>query len=164
MKDKPRKATDFIISKSMARGILGVGFLFVAFLFGLIQYFKHTELTSLTQFNLIDYFANFFNFHAGNGLSAYELSLFFTIFVMLQFWNMFNAKAYMTGKSAFKSLGRSKGFIFIALVIVFGQYLIVTFGGQMFSVTALGIEDWAIIIGGTSFVLWIGEVWRLWRQ
>ena len=95
MNDPPRQRKANIITKEMARGIFGVGGLFVLLLFGFIQYFKNEDITSLTQFNITNYFANFFHFGSfENGLSAYELSLFFSIFVMLQFWNMFNAKAY----------------------------------------------------------------------
>ncbi|MDR3365752.1 MAG: calcium-translocating P-type ATPase, PMCA-type [Prevotellaceae bacterium] len=161
MNDKPRKTTDYIISRPMAKGILGVGMLFVALLFGLVQYFKHAEIVSLSNFSLTDFAANFFNFGAGGELTPYELSLFFTIFVMLQFWNMFNAKAFMSGKSAFAMLGKCKGFLAIAGVILFGQWLIVTVGGEMFSVVPLKLSDWGIIIGASSLVLWIGELARL---
>jgi Ca2+-transporting ATPase len=164
MKDKPRKTTDYIISKPMAKSILGVGMLFVALLFGLVQYFKHVDVASLSDFSVKDFGVNFFNFGAGGGLSAYELSLFFTIFVMLQFWNMFNAKAFMSGKSAFAMLGECKGFLAIAAVILLGQWLIVTIGGEMFNVVALHPTDWGIIIGATSLVLWVGEVGRLIRK
>ena len=161
MSNKPRKTTDHIISKPMAKRILGVGLLFVVLLFGLVQYFKHADITSLMQFSIKDFGRSYFDFSVGNGLSAYELSLFFTIFVMLQFWNMFNAKAFMTGQSAFAILNKCKGFLLIALVILVGQWLIVTIGGRMFSVTALQLTDWAIIIGSTSVVLWIGELFRI---
>jgi Ca2+-transporting ATPase len=158
MKEKPRKTTDFIISKQMWSSILGVGIFFVILLFGLVQYFKHADITSLRDFSIVDFFGNIFNFNAGNGLSAYELSLFFTIFVMLQFWNMFNAKAFMTGKSAFANIGKSTGFLAIAAVILVGQWLIVTVGGEMFNVTPLKADDWMLIIGITSIVLWVGEL------
>ena len=161
MLNKPRKTTDHIITKPMAKSILSVGLLFVVLLFGLVQYFKHADITSLMQFNFADFVHSFFDFSPGNGLSAYELSLFFTIFVMLQFWNIFNAKAFMTGKSAFVSLNQSKGFLFIALIIIIGQWLIVSIGGEMFNVTALHLTDWGIIIGGSSVVIWVGEVWRI---
>ena len=162
MSDKPRSRRANIISRTMADGIFGVGGLFVLLLFGFIQYFKNEEITSLTQFSVIDYFAHFFHFGSfESGLSAYELSLFFSIFVMLQFWNMFNAKAYRTGKSAFAGIGNSKGFVMIALAIIVGQVIITTFGGAMFSVTPLKIADWLIIIGATSMVLWIGEALRM---
>ena len=162
MNDPPRQRKANIITKEMARGILGVGGLFVLLLFGFIQYFKNEDITSLTQFSITDYFANFFHFGSfENGLSAYELSLFFSIFVMLQFWNMFNAKAYRTGRSAFAEIGKSQGFIMIAAAIIIGQVVITTFGGAMFSVTPLLLTDWCLIIAATSLVLWIGELLRL---
>ena len=162
MNDPPRQRKANIISKEMARGIFGVGGLFVLLLFGFIQYFKNEDITSLTQFSITDYFANFFHFGSfDNGLSAYELSLFFSIFVMLQFWNMFNAKAYRTGRSAFAEIRKSQGFIMIAAAIIIGQIVITTFGGAMFSVTPLLLTDWCLIIAATSLVLWIGELLRL---
>ena len=164
MLDKPRKTTDHIISRPMAKNILSVGLLFVVLLFGLVQYFKHADITSLTQFSISDFGRSFFDFSSGNGLSPYELSLFFTIFVMLQFWNMFNAKSFMAGQSALASLAQCKGFLFIALVILLGQGLIVTIGGEMFNVTALKLVDWGIIIGATSLVLWVNELARLFRK
>ena len=162
MNDPPRQRKANIITKEMARGIFGVGGLFVLLLFGFIQYFKNEDITSLTQFSITDYFVNFFHFGSfENGLSAYELSLFFSIFVMLQFWNMFNAKAYRTGRSAFAEIGKSQGFIMIAAAIIIGQVVITSFGGAMFSVTPLLLTDWCLIIAATSLVLWIGELLRL---
>lgn len=162
MKDKPRKITDFIINKPMAIRIIGTGFAFVILLFGLLQYFKHTDITTLADFSILDFFVNFFNFtDVPHGLSVYELSLFFTIFVMLQFWNMFNTKAFGDTKSAFSGLGHSKQFLSVALVIVIGQAIIVTFGGKMFNVTPIRFDDWIYIICGTSIVLWCGEIYRM---
>lgn len=162
MKDRPRERKSNIITLPMARAIFGVGGFFIIFLFGLVQYFKNTDIQSITDFSVVDYFSNFFNFtNVENGLSPYELSLFFSIFVMLQFWNMFNAKAYRTGRSTFYNLSNNKGFLFIALIIIIGQIIITTFGGVMFSVTPLKIEDWGIIIVGTSIVLWLGEFARI---
>ncbi|MDR0415630.1 MAG: calcium-translocating P-type ATPase, PMCA-type, partial [Prevotellaceae bacterium] len=161
MKDKPRRATDRIISTAMARSIVGVGAIFVFLLFGLLQYFKHSNVTSLADFSAKGFFSEFFNFGGGNGLTPYELSLFFTIFVMLQFWNMFNAKAFMSGRSAFAQLGRCGGFLAIAIAILAGQWLIVTVGGEMFSVVPLKLSDWGIIIVATSLVLWAGEAVRM---
>ena len=162
MNDKPRPRGANIITFPMAKGIFGVGGFFVVLLFGFIQYFKNEDITSLTQFSLTDYLSHFFHFGAPeNGLSAYELSLFFSIFVFLQFWNMFNAKAYRTGRSAFNNMGASQGFMLIAAAIIIGQVFITSFGGQMFNVTPLELVDWAIIIGATSLVLWIGEIFRL---
>ena len=165
MNDKPRARGANIISSPMAKGIFGVGGFFVLLLFGFIQYFKNEDITSLTEFSISDYARHFFHFGAPEGsLSAYELSLFFSIFVFLQFWNMFNAKAYRTGKSAFKNLGKSQGFMLITLAIILGQVFITTFGGQMFNVTPLKLVDWAIIIGATSAVLWVGEILRVGKK
>ncbi|MFI3279594.1 MAG: calcium-translocating P-type ATPase, PMCA-type [Rikenellaceae bacterium] len=162
MRVPPRKSTDHIISKGMAQRIVGVGLFFVAILFSLIQYFKHVDITSLTEFSFTEYVQNIFNFtEVPDGLTPYELSLFFTIFVMLQFWNMFNAKAFMSGKSAFSALGKASGFLFTALLILVGQWLIVTFGGGMFNVVALQGIDWLIIIVSTSVVLLVGELLRV---
>ena len=99
-------------------------------------------------------------FHAQTGLTPHDLSWFFSFFVMLQFWNMFNAKAFMEGRLAFANLKESKSFLFVALLILIGQYLIVTFGGEMFNVVPLSLKDWGIIIGSSSLVLWVGEIAR----
>lgn len=162
MQDPPRKTTDHIITRPMGRNILGVGILFVAFLFGLLQYFKHADITSLTQFSLSGYFRSYLDFSTPeHELTGYELSLFFTIFVLLQFWNMFNAKAFNTHQSAFARMGASiGGFGLVALLILAGQYLIVTFGGKMFNVVPLSWTDWGLIFAGTSLVLWFGELAR----
>ncbi|MDO4783035.1 MAG: calcium-translocating P-type ATPase, PMCA-type [Capnocytophaga felis] len=162
MKDRPRATNSNIVSQSMAKGIFGVGGLFVVLLYGLIQYFKHSDITSLVDFSFADYFGNFFNFTpVENGLSPYELSLFFSIFVMLQFWNMFNAKAYHTGRTTFMNLQKSLNFLIIAVVIVLGQILITSFGGKMFNVVPLKVTDWIVITLTTSIVLWIGELTRV---
>ena len=162
MRDPPRKTTDHIITRPMGRNILSVGILFVAFLFGLLQYFKHADITSLTQFSLSGYFRSYLDFSTPeHELTGYELSLFFTIFVLLQFWNMFNAKAFNTHRSAFARMGASiGGFGVVALLILAGQYLIVTFGGKMFNVVPLSWTDWGLIFAGTSLVLWFGELAR----
>ena len=144
MNDKPRRSGpngDFIITRPMAYRIFGVGIAFVAILMGLLLHF-----------------------HASEGLSAHDLSWFFSFFVMLQFWNMFNAKAFMDGRSAFADLKDSKSFLFVAALILVGQYLIVTFGGQMFNVIPLSWTDWGLIIGSSSLVLWVGEIARLFSK
>ena len=156
MKEKPRSREAFIINRPMWKSIIGAGGIFFLFLLGLLYYFEHTDITSLTQIGSVEMGAN-------TGLSGYELSLFFTIFVFLQFWNMFNARAFETGRSAFHFKGCG-GFGLIALVILIGQILIVTFGGEFFNVEPLKAVDWAIIIGGTSIVLWIGELIRLFKR
>ncbi len=156
MKEKPRSREAFIINRPMWKSIIGAGGMFFLFLLGLLYYFEHTDITSLTQIGSVAMGAN-------TGLSGYELSLFFTIFVFLQFWNMFNARAFETGRSAFHFKGCG-GFGLIALIILIGQILIVTFGGEFFNVEPLKAVDWAIIIGGTSIVLWIGELIRLFKS
>ena len=141
MKDRPRKSGengDFIITRPMARNIFVVGAVFVVVQVVLLLWMS-----------------------AGDGLSQYEQSEFFSFFVMLQFWNMFNAKAYLSGSSAFKGLWENKSFLSVCLVIVLGQFLIVTFGGRMFNVVPLTAYSWGIIIASTSVVLWIGEAVRL---
>ncbi len=156
MKDKPRAREAFIINPSMWKLIIGVGGVFFLFLLGLLYYFEHTDITCLTQIGTAE-------MGADTGLSKYELSLFFTIFVFLQFWNMFNARAFETGRSAFHFKG-CKGFIMIALSILLGQIAIVTIGGEFFTVVPLKFIDWVIIIGATSLVLWIGEFLRLFKK
>ena len=144
MNDRPRKSGengDFIITKPMARNIFAVGALFVVVQIALLLWMS-----------------------GGDGLSQYEQSEFFTFFVMLQFWNMFNAKAYLSGSSAFKGLWANKSFLLVCLVIVLGQFLIVTFGGRMFNVVPLTAGSWGVIIASTSLVLWIGEVVRLFSR
>ena len=164
MKEKPRSRTDYIISKEMSRRIFSVGLLFVVVLFGFVQYFKHFDVTSLADFRLADYFASYFNFsHENAHLSSYELSLFFTIFVFMQFWNIFNAKAFRTWTSTFKgffSKDCPKGFLLTLLIIFVGQILIVNFGGEMFNVEPLFMGDWLRIVLFTSLILWIGEIER----
>ncbi len=160
---KPRSTSEHIITKAMAEQILGVGLFFVLIFYSLIQYFNHAEISSLTEFQWHDFVENVFNFSQGH-LSPYELSLFFTIFVLLQFWNMFNAKAFLSGVSAFNSLKKSRGFLGVILMILLGQYLIVNFGGSLFGIVPLKVEDWGIIILGTSFVLWFGELIRFGRK
>lgn len=153
MKDKPRRRSDFIINRPMWRFIIGVGGIFFLLLLGLLYYFQHTDLTSLAEFGKL-------TLHGNSGLSGYELSLFFTIFVFLQFWNMFNARAFETGRSAFHFKG-CEGFILIADIIFFGQIIIVETGGQFFNVEPLRLSDWLIIVISTSVTLWIGEILRL---
>lgn len=157
MKDKPRPRTAFIINRAMWRDIISVGGVFFILLLGLLYYFEHTDITSLTQVGRVPVSS------VNTGLSPYELSLFFTIFVFLQFWNMFNARAFESGRSAFHFKGCG-GFLLISLAIVAGQVLIVTIGGRFFSVTPLKLTDWLIIIASTSLVLWIGELLRLLKK
>lgn len=164
MKDKPRSVNEHIL-KGMGWGILGVGGFFTVILLGICIFFQHTDVTCLKGI-----FTGDFVWGSGLGLSDYELGLFFTIFVMLQFWNLFNAKAFMTGDSAFKGLNwkDTKLFIIIVGVILVGQILMTEIPGlqEMFNVAQGGIKvvDWLIIVGATSLVLWIGEIVRLFKK
>ena len=165
MRDKPRHLNDNIVTRAMGKGIIGTGIAFVLLLFGLLQYFKHVDVTSIAQFDLSLFLANFFNFSpVHEGLTRYELTLFFSIFVFLQFWNMFNAKAFGNVQSAFSRLNTCKGFLWVTLIILAGQILIVSVGGALFSVTPLQLMDWVYIFAATSIVLWIGEIYRLIRR
>ena len=164
MKEKPRNRDANIITKPMVWQIFGVGIFFVFFMFGLVQYFKHVELTSLADFSFADYFKNYFNFkYTSSGISVLEQTYIFTIFVFLQFWNLFNAKAFHSEGSAFKGLFRKDviaGFGLALFVIVAGQLLIVGFGGDMFHVQIMNVKDWLYIILGTLPVFVIGEAMR----
>ena len=155
MNDKPRKRSSFIITPAMWRFIISTGLIFFGILFAMVYVFEHADITALPQL---------LNLQLGgeSGLTPYELSLIFTTFVMLQFWNMFNARAYATHRSALH-LANCGEFLFIAICIRAGQILIVQLGGEFFSVTPLSLSDWLWIIGSTSLVLWIGEFLRLSR-
>ena len=158
MKEKPRSREAFIINRPMWCSIIGVGGIFFLLLLGILYIFEHYSVGSMTEI------FSFIPQPAGEqGLTDYELSMFFTIFVFLQFWNMFNARAFETGRSAFHFKGAS-GFVMIAFAILIGQVAIVSIGGEFFNVTPLRLEDWLIIIGSTSFVLWIGEFLRLFKK
>jgi Ca2+-transporting ATPase len=164
MQEKPRSVNEHIL-KGMGAGILGVGGIFTAVLLGICIYFQHTDVTSL-----MDVINGTVSWGENNGLSAYELGLFFTIFVMLQFWNLFNAKAFMTNKSAFNGISwkDTKWFILIAIIIFVGQVLMTEIPGlqEMFNVAEGGINvlDWVIITAATSLVLVIGEIIRAVRK
>ena len=140
MKDKPRKPSDFIISKSMGRGILGCGIVFFAIMFVFLIWCERHG--------------------AGSIIDVHELTMFFTTFVMLQFWNLFNAKCLGSTHSAFHNLRHDGGLLLVLLLIFIGQWLIVTFGGRMFRTQPLSAEEWLIITVATSLVLVAGELWR----
>lgn len=163
MKKKPRKPNDFIINRHMMWTIIGCGLLFVFVLFGLMQYFRHNNVETLAQFDVVRFFTGFFDFNYGAGasLTPYELSMFFTIFVFLSFWNLFNAKAFESGHTAFFKMSESKVFFLTLLAIIAGQFIIVSIGGTMFSVTPLLTNDWLLIIGATSAVMIIPTLFTL---
>ena len=145
MNEKPRKRSDFIITPAMRNNIFGVGLAFLAILMGMLFYFK--QLPGGVQ--------------ADGEMSIRYLTIFFTVFVMLQFWNLFNASVFGTNHSIFKDAGHALGMLSVALIILVGQFIIVTFGGKMFRTEPLDWQTWLLIIAGTSVVLWVGEVFRL---
>ena len=156
MRDKPRDRKSFIINPAMTRLIIGVGCLFFVILLTLLYMLEHAPIQSMTDFLTWKNMGN-------QGLTDHELSIFFTLFVMIQFWNMFNARAFATGRSAFHLKG-CKGFGVITLLIFVGQIIIVQCGGRMFNVSPLSLSDWLIIVTSTSVVLWIGELFRLFNK
>ena len=139
MKDKPRKASDFIINKSIGFGILFCGIVFFLVMFALLVYCER---------------------RGKGGVDVHELTMFFTTFVMIQFWNLFNAKALMSHHTAFRHFLKDRGMILVLVLVLVGQWIIVTFGGEMFRTTPLSLHEWLLIIGSTSVVLWVGELWR----
>ena len=143
MKDKPRKASDFIINKSIGFGILFCGIVFFLVMFALLVYCER---------------------RGKGGVDVHELTMFFTTFVMIQFWNLFNAKALMSHHSAFRHFLKDKGMILVLVLVLVGQWIIVTFGGEMFRTTPLSLHEWLLIIGSTSVVLWVGELWRAFKR
>ena len=145
MNEKPRKRSDFIITPAMRNNIFGVGIAFLAILMGMLFYFK--QLPGGVQ--------------ADGEMSIRYLTIFFTVFVMPQFWNLFNASVFGTNHSIFKDAGHALGMLSVALIILVGQFIIVTFGGKVFRTEPLDGQTWLLIIAGTSVVLWVGEVFRL---
>ena len=143
MSDKPRKASDFIINKSIGFGILFCGIVFFLVMFALLVYCER---------------------RGKGGVDVHELTMFFTTFVMIQFWNLFNAKALMSHHTAFRHFLKDKGMILVLVLVLVGQWIIVTFGGEMFRTTPLSLHEWLLIIGSTSIVLWVGELWRAFKR
>lgn len=158
MKDKPRDRNAFILNKAMYQNILGVGGFFFVLLLVLLYVFEHSNITQLTDLLNVQ-------LGASDGLTPYELTLFFTIFVMTHFFYLFCARAFETGKSALHFKG-CKGLLIIATIILAGQIAMVEIPGlqNFFNVTGLKFEDWVIIIIGSSFVLWIREMWSLLKR
>ena len=162
MLDAPRKREDFIINRPMRGAIITTGGIFFMLLLGLLYIFNNADITCMADFADLGLFSRVATGVVGPeaaALTPYELSLFFTIFVFLQFWNMFNAKAFSSGRSAL-CFRNCRGFLLIAALIFGGQLLIVSLGGNFFNVVPLKFIDWVIIICTTSLVLWIGEVYR----
>ena len=138
MEEKPRKSTDFIITRPMWWNIIGVGIIFLVVLMGMLWYYNHTP----------------------EGMTTHDLTVFFTFFVMLQFWNLFNARVFGTNHSAFNHLNKSYGMELIVLAIIVGQVIIVQYGGAVFRTVPLDWMTWLQIVGLSSCVLWVGEIYR----
>lgn len=138
MNEKPRRRSDFIITPTMRKHILGVGLAFLVLLMCALAYFNNLP----------------------GGMNTHHLTMFFTLFVMLQFWNLFNASVFGTNHSVFKDANHAKGMLSVAAIILVGQIIIVTFGGKVFRTEPLSVAEWLYIVGGTSIVLWMGEASR----
>ncbi len=155
MKDKPRDRKAFILNKPMLREIIGVGGFFFLMLLGMLYIFQHAEVTQLTDLLHLQ-------LGAKGHVSTYELTLLFTTFVMTHFFYLFNARAFETGRSALHFKG-CNGLLSIVAIILVGQIAMVELPGlqQFFNVESLKFIDWVIIIVGSSFVLWVRELWHL---
>lgn len=155
MQDKPRDRNAFILNKSMIANIIGVGGFFFAMLLGLLYIFQHADIHQLTDLLSLQ-------LGEKGHVSTYELTLLFTIFVMTHFFYLFNARAFETGRSALHFKG-CKGLLIIVAIIMIGQVAMVEIPGiqQFFNVQGLSLQDWIIIILGSSLVLWVREGWHL---
>lgn len=144
MNDKPRSQSDFIISRPMMKGILFEGIVFFILMFAFLLHCFYDDVEE--------------------GVQRHELTLFFTTFVMIQVWNLFNAKTLGSNHSAFRYLWRNRGLLIVLIMIIVGQWLIVEYGGEMFRTDGMNWKEWAAVIGLTSIVMWVGEVWRMFKR
>lgn len=151
MKEKPRKQTEFILSRDVIRRILGFGIMMFAIMFIFLIYCERG----------IDFGSSDTN---KTGVDIHELTLFFTTFVMLQMWNLFNARTIGSNHSCFRRLWAEKGLLLVLVCIIGGQWLIVTFGGDMFRCVPLPLSEWLIIIASTSLVALLPELYRMIRH
>lgn len=153
MKDKPRDRKAFILTKPMMKDILGVGGFFFLLLVVFLYIFQHTEITQMTDLLHC-------KLGEANGLSPYEQTLLFSIFVWTHLWYMFNTRSFETGKSFFQ-LKMSKEFFTIVAIIFIGQIVIVEVLYDFFNCTPMKLIDWVIIVVLSSLVLWARELWHL---
>lgn len=144
MNDKPRSQSDFIISRPMMKGILFEGIVFFILMFAFLLHCFYDDVEE--------------------GVQRHELTLFFTTFVMIQVWNLFNAKTLGSNHSAFRYLWRNRGLLIVLVMIIVGQWLIVEYGGEMFRTDGMNWKEWIAVIGLTSVVMWVGEVWRMFKR
>ena len=144
MNEKPRSQSDFIISRPMMQGILFEGIVFFLLMFAFLLHCFYDDSVV--------------------GVQRHELTLFFTTFVMIQVWNLFNAKTLGSNHSAFRYLRRNRGLLIVLVMIIAGQWLIVEYGGEMFRTDGMNWKEWTVVIAATSLVMWIGEAWRLLKR
>jgi Ca2+-transporting ATPase len=144
MNEKPRSQSDFIISRPMMQGILFEGIVFFLLMFAFLLHCFYDDSVV--------------------GVQRHELTLFFTTFVMIQVWNLFNAKTLGSNHSAFRYLWRNRGLLIVLVMIIAGQWLIVEYGGEMFRTDGMNWKEWTVVIAATSLVMWIGEAWRLLKR
>ncbi len=144
MNEKPRSQSDFIISRPMMQGILFEGIVFFLLMFAFLLHCFYDDSVV--------------------GVQRHELTLFFTTFVMIQVWNLFNAKMLGSNHSAFRYLWRNRGLLIVLVMIIAGQWLIVEYGGEMFRTDGMNWKEWTVVIAATSLVMWIGEAWRLFKR
>lgn len=144
MNEKPRSQSDFIISRPMMQGILFEGIVFFLLMFAFLLHCFYDDSVV--------------------GVQRHELTLFFTTFVMIQVWNLFNAKTLGSNHSAFRYLWRNRGLLIVLVMIIAGQWLIVEYGGEMFRTDGMNWKEWSVVIAATSLVMWIGEAWRLLKR
>ncbi|MBR4602544.1 MAG: cation-translocating P-type ATPase, partial [Prevotella sp.] len=144
MNDKPRSQSDFIISRPMMKGILFEGIVFFIMMFAFLLHCFYDDVEE--------------------GVQRHELTLFFTTFVMIQVWNLFNAKTLGSNHSAFRYLLRNRGLLIVLVMIIVGQWLIVEYGGEMFRTDGMNWKEWVAVIGLTSIVMWVGEIWRMFKR
>ena len=181
MKDKPRNPQSHIIDKRMMYQIAGVGILFFGYLLGLWQLLWHTDTNTASELFQVANISTFFNgylnlSHSKLALSGHDLGVFFSIFVLLQFWNLFNVKYFRTDRSLIQDIidlfrkpkevmaTYSWGFISIVFAILVGQIFIVNYCGAVFNVAPLSVRDWLICILLTSSIFIVPDIWRFIRN
>ncbi len=136
LSEKPRDRRQFIIDKSLAKSIFGFG-IFVWILCTFVLWgMKHTEF-----------------------LSKIDLTVFFASYMVINLWNMFNARVIGKNKSVFSGLKSNYKFTGILLFILAVTILLVQFGGEVFQTHPLSWKTWLTIILVTSPVMIVREIY-----
>ena len=141
LKERPRDPGQSIITRPMGRSIIAWGVLFSGILLALLYRFEHS-----------------------GSMTVHELTVFFTVFVLAQWWNLLNARTFGTNASAFSHLGSCKSLLAVLALILAGQWVIVTFGGRMFRTEPLDATTWLWMLAATSPVALAGELARWLRR